>query len=1235
MKKLAKILAIVLSVCVLCGIAVISVNAATTDGAANEFLDASKISTLTNDAKQFVINGLAYEYDETVGSLTSLQDLNKFASFDVVGTQNKYQQVLPLADPNPTKDPPKLSVYYASSLTSAAGNRILGKHDYTVIDFDVATQSFFFSSEIDYISVGIYPASSYAYFARILRDSNNNFYVSADNKLDANDVQIPVAGAWSHFSVVIKTNDADYAKSDAHLYLNGTYVGTTTIALSAPDAATLYGMGIFVFEFTGLSKTGEPKTAKYDFCVDNFAVNYYTNGYDAANAEVENTLTTYFSSGDYTTKSLTTLNDVIYNTDYVNGNHTATSDWDDIVVNLEIDGETTKYASLAAAEAAIKNMNASDLNGAKIYTTVDVDADTLLPSGVKNFSIICNGAKATGTDYVLQNYFNMADGTNVYVENLMESVSNSNITDLKKFDYDSSEWDPGNQNGSDNFLQDFANSNGLNKYWTVMNDDVPSATLGGTACPYTSWTRYNLADVKFTVYDIDVSNIYFNENVKSIRFGGFDSSKYYFWPANIISDANREKFYLSTDETLSANDVLLSSDSNVWNHITIVISSNKFYTFLDGELVGTIENTTYTNVDRFCFGMNVDSKKFADAKVQFSMDNIVARKYGANYTSENYYGLDEYIGELSTTNKSLYDCADVVYTRDYIYKYPVAEQFAATVETANGTVTKHFVIGNAVDVITDGATVETRKNINNLVIPDSIETLTVKCLDGAKFSYTGAYKVVESTEAGVTTYTLTKSTYATVTWLDADGTTLYTDEKAIVGNKVTIPSAVTNGLKTQGTARWQWNAGGEFAEFDISAAIFEGNVTIKPLAITVTWKNTTDGTLATEYYFIGSKIAAYDTSAFDTLKEDGVGGWYDIAYATWESGGNAMNDTAFTAEADIVFTPKKIPVITPEFKMNLTLNERIWMNAYWIIPDNNSNISNIVFSSNLNKQDPNYFTYDLENVKTIDGNDYYWLEISTAGAYAATGVLRFYLDFDVSYGGEIYELNYSANVPIADYVEKAMEGNCGSETNALLLNVCRYMIEAYNYSGTENTWADIKTKLLDNHKTCACLEDLDTAIPEAKDDSLTYSSKLNGYLAGYAFDLSEPDANTGRIFVKDTRLVFYVPEGEEVMVTATLKGIVGTKYNQDIVITLEEFGTWNDAQNNVYDVYATPLNSLAIYNMTEVVTITVEKAGEDPVSGTYSLAEYIYYNQDINVVKALYTLAEAAKAYKLEEVAAQ
>ena len=142
---------------------------------------------------------------------------------------------------------------------------------------------------------------------------------------------------------------------------------------------------------------------------------------------------------------------------------------------------------------------------------------------------------------------------------------------------------------------------------------------------------------------------------------------------------------------------------------------------------------------------------------------------------------------------------------------------------------------------------------------------------------------------------------------------------------------------------------------------------------------------------------------------------------------------------------------------------------------------------------------------------------------------------------------------------------------------------------------------------------------------MTYSN-LEGYLAGYTLDTTVGINTAG--YIKNIRLAVYVPTGEDVTVTAKLNGIVGTEYNKAITITLVKIGTYN-----TYDVYATPINSLSIYNMTEVVTLTVTKSDSSTVSGTYSLAEYVYNNQSVNVVKALYTLAEAAKAYKLEEIA--
>ena len=1209
-------------------------------------INATKLATINEAAKNFVKNGFAYEYDKSTGKLAAFQDLKLYASYDVVGAQNKYQHVLPIANPNPTKDAPKLAIDYGS----VKGDGFLGNHDYTVIDFDIATQSLFFSSEVASIAVGIFPTSSYTYFAHILRDANNNFYVSADNTLDVSkDVQIPVDGVWSHISVVIKTNDADKAKSEAHLYLNGAYIGTTVINISGSK-----GLRIFAIELSGLTKT-EAATAKYDFCVDNVAINYYTEGYDAANGDTANTLTSFFKADDYKTKSLLTLNDVIYNEAYANGGYTVKSDWDNVVVDLAIGEDTTSFASLAEAEVAISAMSAADLNGATIYSRVDIDADKLLPAGVNDVKIICNGATATGGT----NYRLMAVQTEIgpcYVIDCLtvagEGITNVGyITTGKEITTDHNNGTIGygychsnfTKSGTVGLMKSFISGGLVNEYQQIMNDgkhaDVNTGNkfLNNNSQIWFGINDVKLSDNKYITVDFDfASDKYLDDGalsdtgselayVNKMNFMLFNATGI---AGNLYIINNNGAWYASADQNYDANDVPLAKEAGVWNHFTYVMSeSGKIYVFVDGKFVTSYSRNNGETIRRIV----VNTNGLAYTAFSYAFDNVSINKYALG----GEYGLDTLFADDTYKTSSLYNVEDVVYNKNYKYYGFVDGQYAATVTDKEGNEKNYFFLEGALENLADGVTIESRKNIPALDPEDSIESYTIITKLGATMAKPADkyYKISKTVDGTTTTYVLSRvgeDELVIVNWIIGDKT--FDEISDVKGSELTIADEILaeiNALvaKTKGTYKWEMNLGDGFAFVDSlivpETYTSKDPVTVRIAAITVTWLDGAGEVYATESWFAGNEITPYDITGLSNVEITG-NGWYNIDYTTWETAGMDMLNNKFVAEAltPMTFTAKKTPIPAfTEAKLNMSLLTKFEANLYIT----NRPLANITLGGIFSDAELTDNIIDTLKLAEVDGKSFYLDNFFFDNSDVDRVVSR-YLNYTVVYNGQEYALVDEIQVSLLDYAEKVLaQYGCGSEEANLAYNLINYANAAYALKTGVDYEEAVAFLALDGHEEgCACFATHD----KADEEVCVGENSLGENVVGWSFDVSNEQPafvvyvkvdEFDNALVEDIELAFF--------------GINGTDVT-DVAVKLVR-GENVEAGDEVYATFF--FEDMPLYNAAEIFTLTVTDAttGEVYVAN-YSLATYIDFAiheeldaDALKVAEALYSFAKVAKDYKL------
>ena len=775
-----------------------------------------------------------------------------------------------------------------------------------------------------------------------------------------------------------------------------------------------------------------------------------------------------------------------------------------------------------------------------------------------------------------------------------------------------------------------------------------NGTSHGNTCPYggslsnlqSFLTGYKYATVDFDIYsdgylktegdvisvdkDATSGKLAYRENIHISAL--LNSNGIYTHFAYFVSDGDR--WYLSADAVYSEDDVALATEKNVLNHVTLLDDGKNIHLYLDGEHVSTT-NTTFPG-KTFCrVGLDVSGMSKEEAiKTGYSIKlaNAVANKYSTDYESGTAYGLDEYIA-AGDFNAPLYNCEDVVYSKGYTYTNPVAGQEVATIGSTN-----YYVLGAALDALDEmesDVTITTRKTISTYEIPSGIETLTVICKNGAEFTYSGAYEQEKrDNQDGTVTYILTKaSSAAVITWTDANGNPIATTE-AVAGADIIIPSAADSLFDSiNGTLAIVWDANGSFEAVDLASAKIPEDVseiTIKPNVVSVTWKTTTDGTLATELYYVGSKIAAYDMSSFAALKTAGVEGWYDIAYERWaDSEGVDFAEPTAEAEKTYVYTPKAIPVAVDatdnvsDFKVNVTFLDDCKFNVYWPYT-NDPSISGISFYNQKK-------TEVAKSEVTLNDKLYFKSTVGSTVYYSVYGKPSFTLGFTVEYEGQSYEVEYSAQIGLQNYVKKALENcECGSTESKLLVGLANYVSSCYAYTNSaEGLWP---TKIANDHKNCC----MSKSIPTGKDQSLTYSTGLSGYKIAYAISVGN-DKYPSRV-----DLVLYVPESKgDVTVSATLKGISGNEGNKTIELAFDSYGT-----DEGFKVYKSKAGVLGMYNTAQTITITVE--GEATDVGTYNISDYVYEaytaytanpsdeakKKEFDIIYGIYNFASAAYDYK-------
>lgn len=259
--------------------------------------------------------------------------------------------------------------------------------------------------------------------------------------------------------------------------------------------------------------------------------------------------------------------------------------------------------------------------------------------------------------------------------------------------------------------------------------------------------------------------------------GKTHQSPYYLY---IVKDGLNH--YLSLNNKYeSTEDVLISDKAGVWNHITIVLETDREITsdsmlryYCNGQLVVERKANTmgpkYLNLDSIRFGFS-SALVASGEHYTFCVDNLAVNYYGLDYSSgPDVYGIDDYYVDPDHKSKNISDCADMVYNDNYTY-YGTMNPYAAFVQHDDDTVNCFYNTKKALAFIRDGDFVTLKRDLLNFMPNEGVKELTFITEGDAEFSIAGDARDYYKVQHTGNRYTLKliEDTAMDLIWYDSQG----------------------------------------------------------------------------------------------------------------------------------------------------------------------------------------------------------------------------------------------------------------------------------------------------------------------------------------------------------------------------------------------------------------------------------------------------------------------------------
>lgn len=1229
MKKTMRVLAVILTLCLLVGAAAI-VSSAATVSQLNASQYGGGITNLHLNESGFSLGATGGDAFGAYTKQSVTVDGNTYMKFTRDTSKLSYEVM------NTAKYLEKSHMEYEFK-NGNAGNFVtkaaISSYDYIVWSLDFMSDSVGENGKLSYLDESWFGSFGNTYYYNyIVKDAEGDWYMSLDAEYSENDAPLATEpGVWNNLTVVISK-----ATSSIYSFANGRHFGTKT-------GAGAYAIDRIVFNIWDSYDIYNPD---WSISVDNVSANAYPASYASASGFG---LDDYFADLDLSTY-ISVCDDIVYNSNYKMPSKA-------IEYTVVKDGVETKYTNHSTVKSLLSELKAGDsvtapLKLDNVLSALGVEyaraeSGYLYEYVIKDSSASANpeivegtltyftqaGTYCTFSEYIYEergasfslaaalkkNFFEMRSG-----KEYSGKVSNTHYnmylgpaghTDSKSFptstDYKYVTMDFDLAAAGYIYLPD-GNTDGIYRY---------TGTLSGL-------TEAELATAKLSYYE--------GAGIE-ILSSGWD----FVW--NYVS--HEGKWYLSLgDKVYSEDDTPLSDIAGEWNHVTFIneLATGKLLVYMNGEHVAT-GKLGAKQFQRISFLL---ANGIGYSEHDIRIGNLDIDFYTKNYTSgDNVFGLDDYLALGDDMTK--YDISFVedstLGINDKDYGVP------SGVKVVRGEQTLYFKsIADALLGVKNGDTVYYDGDLKLFrSINQELESLNVVATS----------VVLEGEATALHDYVdgaIKRRSIYTATWLDENGETVKVELVAL--GSVPNVEALSFNTSIKGnynqTGAWKWALKGEDTYDALSALndIAAGSeIVLVPDIVSVGWFDIRNNLLASERWFAGS-VASRDFSELGEL-EVLDNGWYELSYF-WNS---SKEDMTLKSGVSRTFSPVIEPVDAfTGLKYNFTLGAYFYINHYVPVPDedigvvvtgakfiDNCNTAKLSASkpyfNDLSECTSKAMSLKVGKTVSIGDADYYKFENGAGiSAYAWYSPQGFEVCYTVEFEDETYELSSkvaltrlgtkaSDNSYVNSYIYTVMSNTeCGSEEKTLVVNLARYMSQSYAMQGSLITFSDVDT-ILKSHKSCACAKSLESYMPtEAPATDASGLAISKGFGAGF---------RTNQLI---STLSIYVPKeyadaNPDLEIKADIEGAIVNGATRLETLTVgfsaimasetERLVMTNDGV--ACYVYVPRYADNAAYNADLVYSITIS-AGGNEYKGTYSLSTYLY---SLNRSLGLYVYNEETGAY--------
>ncbi len=250
----------------------------------------------------------------------------------------------------------------------------------------------------------------------------------------------------------------------------------------------------------------------------------------------------------------------------------------------------------------------------------------------------------------------------------------------------------------------------------------------------------------------------------------------------VVKNPDNNKHYASANSVYDESDILLSDIAGAWNHISMVIETDKknhsdsmLRYYCNGQFFAEAKANTkgaeFIQLDSVRFNISAGVVSTGE-HYSFCLDNLACNYYALDYESgPDVYGIDDYYADPNHKSNKLNECEDIVYNSSYSY-YGTSTPYSAVLEHSDGTFEYSYNIKAALDLIKDGDFVSVTRDVVDY-IPSSQDIKVVTFItDGrSRFSLAGEAQEFYKLQNSGNRYTvkLASDDAMKLTWYDSEG----------------------------------------------------------------------------------------------------------------------------------------------------------------------------------------------------------------------------------------------------------------------------------------------------------------------------------------------------------------------------------------------------------------------------------------------------------------------------------